>query len=683
MRLEGQSKLGYYPTPDKSLQQILTWLKRSEADGLRRYLDPCCGKGEALAALAAAHGPAETFGIELSDVRARDAEHTLNHVLNTAYEYAVLADETFSLVILNPPYDGEGTTGGGTRLEETFLLDTTSRLAPNGVLIYIIPHQRINEKIARHLAGWYSDPSAGSGQVLRCFKLAGEDYDVFKQVVIFGVRRQDYAPASGDELRVVQAWAEARIVTGYAMQVESEETPAEGDKPRKKKVRQPQYGPLPELTAGQGEYAIPLSPLKSKHGAFRFQFVPVTDEGFLRAAEESVVRLEAGHDWLDLIPVTEPPVIEPAMTPKKGHIAMQVNGGLLGTNLVRAPDQTPLLIKGNVRKTSITTKNDPLNEDATIAAGTDDDHRKQHLSKVEIKQRFQTALSTLDTQGSLLTTTDPQQIKDLLDVYVEQLAEIVQARNVPQYDMKPEIWEWAVFNDLSKGRLLPGRDETGLTEFQKHLAIALGRLCLKHGAGVITAEMGAGKSSCGLGIAEYLRVSLARYGGKRSAYPGLIAGPGVVTGAENWPKEIAEVIPGATSKVITIGAKPLPKAVKIGHWLRSLFISNNQPQTEDEQRVYLLEMKSVGESLRDAEFEGLAPDEVIDKLRQVVSSIKDKAIKQRVADRKKRALTPLRFTLKAAWQHPPRRRPNTQAPNLLDARLGGYLWLGLDVPRDP
>jgi len=65
--------------------------------------------------------------------------------------------------------------------------------------------------------------------------------------------------------------------------------------------------------------------------------VPLTtDEGFLRAAEESVVRLEASHDWLDLIPVTEPPVIEPAMTPKKGHIAMQVNGGLLGTNLVRA-----------------------------------------------------------------------------------------------------------------------------------------------------------------------------------------------------------------------------------------------------------------------------------------------------------------------------------------------------------
>ena len=70
MRLEGQSKLGYYPTPTASLMIILTWLVLSIEVGLRRYLDPCCGKGEALAAIAAAHGPAETFGIELSDVRA-------------------------------------------------------------------------------------------------------------------------------------------------------------------------------------------------------------------------------------------------------------------------------------------------------------------------------------------------------------------------------------------------------------------------------------------------------------------------------------------------------------------------------------------------------------------------------------------------------------------------------------
>ena len=481
MRLEGQSKLGYYPTPTASLMIILTWLVLSIEVGLRRYLDPCCGKGEALAAIAAEHGPAETFGIELSDVRATDAERVLQQVLNTAYEYAVLADETFSFILLNPPYDGEGLTGGGRRQEETFLLDTTPRLMPGGVLVYIIPHQRINEKVARHLAGWYDD--------LRCFKLAGADYDAFKQIVIFGVRRKTYTPASGDDLRAVQAWAEAQIVIGYEqveVEVEGELT-ADGQPKRKKKVRQPIYGDLPELAAGHGEYAIPVSPLRGPRGAFRFQFVPVTDEDRLRVAQDSIARLEQGRDWLDLIPPTTPPVIEPAMTPKKGHIAMQLNGGLLGTNLVRTPDQQPLLIKGNVRKTSKTVVHDP-DDDPTKR-----DDGKEHLTKVEVRQQFETALATLDAQGELNITSHVETIKGLLDSYVEQLAEIVQARNVPQYDMKPQPWEWAVFDDLSQGRQLPGREETGLTEFQKHLAIALGRLCLRYGAGVITAEMGSRK----------------------------------------------------------------------------------------------------------------------------------------------------------------------------------------------
>jgi len=51
-----------------------------------------------------------------------------------------------------------------------------------------------------------------------------------------------------------------------------------------------------------------------------------------------------------------------------------------------------------------------------------------------------------------------------------------------QYDLRPEPWEWAVFEPLSKDRHLPGRVETGLTTFQKHLSIALGRLLLQTGA---------------------------------------------------------------------------------------------------------------------------------------------------------------------------------------------------------
>jgi hypothetical protein len=60
-RLESQTKLGYFPTPDITLSLLPTWLTVPTDSQMRRYLDPCCGKGEALAYLA--NGYAETFGI--------------------------------------------------------------------------------------------------------------------------------------------------------------------------------------------------------------------------------------------------------------------------------------------------------------------------------------------------------------------------------------------------------------------------------------------------------------------------------------------------------------------------------------------------------------------------------------------------------------------------------------------
>jgi hypothetical protein len=158
------------------------------------------------------------------------------------------------------------------------------------------------------------------------------------------------------------------------------------------------------------------------------------------------------------------------MSPKQGHIAMQVNGGLLGTNLVLGPDQAPLLIKGNIRKGEGVQRNDPLAEEAVKTAAGDD---RDRLQKVVVNQHFETVLTTLDAQGNFVTATEPQQIKDLLDRYVEQLAKLVEARNVPQYDLRPEPWEWAVFDPLSKDRHLPGRAETGLTTFQRNPACVI------------------------------------------------------------------------------------------------------------------------------------------------------------------------------------------------------------------
>jgi type I restriction-modification system DNA methylase subunit len=52
MRLAGQEKMGYYPTPASLLDAIASYLSADSA-GPCRVLDPCCGEGEALAHIAA------------------------------------------------------------------------------------------------------------------------------------------------------------------------------------------------------------------------------------------------------------------------------------------------------------------------------------------------------------------------------------------------------------------------------------------------------------------------------------------------------------------------------------------------------------------------------------------------------------------------------------------------------
>jgi hypothetical protein len=226
---------------------------------------------------------------------------------------------------------------------------------------------------------------------------------------------------------------------------------------------------------------------------------------------------------------------------------MLINGGLLGTNHLRTPDGD-LLLKGNVAKYTVT-KHDVL---------VDDEGDETGIVKEETEERFKSQLSVLDADGELAVTENTSEIGALLEKHVGQLAEIVQARNVPQYDMHPHAWEWAVFEPLSRGRKLPGRgNETGLTDMQKHLTIALGRLALKHGSAIANAEMGSGKTTCGIAAAEYIETTQQK-AGRPGAYPALVVGPGIVTSKENWPKEIPEVTPGAQSRVITVGAKPLP-----------------------------------------------------------------------------------------------------------------------------
>ncbi|MCC6192452.1 MAG: hypothetical protein IT318_25780 [Anaerolineales bacterium] len=130
-----------------------------------------------------------------------------------------------------------------------------------------------------------------------------------------------------------------------------------------------------------------------------------------------------------------------------------------------------------------------------------------------------------------------------------------------------------------------------------------------------------------------------------------MVGPGIVTGKENWPKEIPEVIPNAASRVITLGARPLPKPARISAWLRTQSIV-----------------------LDEARFAGL-------NMTQCLDAVRDTAARQdRPLDGQQAAA--LRQALERAGRQLPVQSRGTAAPNLLNGRIGGFAWLGLDVPRD-
>ena len=162
MRLAAQAKGGFYPTPDKVVDMIATLIDTPRLSYYSRgktvrILDPCCGAGEAVAQLAECLGrpntvPIETFGVELHKDRAEEAKVWLDHALASDLFRTSMANGSFGLLYLNPPYDWDA--GDEKRVEHRFLTHCTRYLAEEGLLVFIVPRARLAVS-ARYLATHY------------------------------------------------------------------------------------------------------------------------------------------------------------------------------------------------------------------------------------------------------------------------------------------------------------------------------------------------------------------------------------------------------------------------------------------------------------------------------------------------------------------------------------------------
>jgi hypothetical protein len=177
LRFQGKSRLGFYPLPLSEAQRIRAFLKFPNAAS--SALDPCIGDGAAFEVIT---NSAEVFryGIELDAFRADQAKPRIPNIIQGNTLEVQCPVECLGLLYLNPPYDWTLGPADSRRTEQSFLSHTYRWLKPGGVLVFVIPGDRLTE-CSQILSTHFRDA--------RVYRLEAPECVRYKQVVVFGARR--------------------------------------------------------------------------------------------------------------------------------------------------------------------------------------------------------------------------------------------------------------------------------------------------------------------------------------------------------------------------------------------------------------------------------------------------------------------------------------------------------------
>ena len=177
MRFVGKSRLGFYPLPLSEAQRIRRFLLFPDQPS--SVLDPCVGDGVAFEAITS-DAEVLRYGIELDAYRAEQAEQRIHNVVQGNALEVQCPVECFGLVYLNPPYDWTLGPADSRRTEQSFLSHTYRWLKPGGVLLFVIPGDRLAE-CSQILSTHFRD--------VRIYLLEAPECVRYKQVVVIGARR--------------------------------------------------------------------------------------------------------------------------------------------------------------------------------------------------------------------------------------------------------------------------------------------------------------------------------------------------------------------------------------------------------------------------------------------------------------------------------------------------------------
>ncbi|MCZ2109613.1 MAG: class I SAM-dependent methyltransferase [Dehalococcoidia bacterium] len=300
-RLEGVAKAQYYPTPASVMERVAGLVRPRQPSHRRavRLLDPCCGTGSALRQLADALG-GETYGIELEAGRAEESRRTVDHVIGGSAFAVRIANEAFSCLFLNPPYD-EGVSG--KRLEHSFLTTFTRALAPAGLLVYIVQQTRLAQS-ARFLSAHYEN--------LHCYRFPDPEYAAFRQVVLLGRKRKVQAVAP-EQRSAIERWSMVELPV------------------------------LPEV--GTISLSLDLPSLLARPVVFASQFTSPEEA----ASEARYQGLWTNAALVERLWPSDERSVRPLMPLRRGHLALMLAAGFLN-NLVLEDGDRRVLVRGRITK---------------------------------------------------------------------------------------------------------------------------------------------------------------------------------------------------------------------------------------------------------------------------------------------------------------------------------------------
>ena len=457
-RLANIEKAGYFPLPPTVTDLILTYIAALQGG---RILDPCAGKGVALVTLAETLN-LDPFGVELHEERAQEARALVQklaarqltqsrsaqlpdqtRILNDSYLNLSTSKNGYNLLYLNPPYDWDNKDG---RLEYQFLWKTRPWLQPGGLLVYVVPRHILKmRKAAKYIAAHYDQ--------VRVYRFPDGEYEQFKQIVLFGIRRPNGIVPDA-------AIVDALIAMGQENAL-------------------PVAQRLEPLTAvSEPIYTLPPLAVKDSQFKFRSMFVDPTD-ALAEARQTGASTTDAWRQQLDPAGVNVP--LRPLTPLKIGHMNSIIAAGHMNNQVLEDGDGERLLIKGRSYKTT----REESYEEPLPSGG-----KKLTTLETEV---VVTDITTVDEKGEVQSHNGPG-LEQFLSQWIGKLTNIVASDYPPVYQFSMNGYG-ALLGSLSKERRIPGLNgKTGLLPAQKHaVAAVLTRLEACPDA-IVVGEMGSGKA---------------------------------------------------------------------------------------------------------------------------------------------------------------------------------------------